>query len=210
MLPLELAQRSHSILIKELQPNFEKCGSCPFGMSALNIPEISHFAGCSDHLTEPVFHLALLMHICYHEKGLLQSDFFTPSLEDPSSLFSCKPMFGVLVQKSPSLQDIDLVEPWLEHNFQPAHVHFVEYIHLKIPVLYLFLYVAFPQNKSTFLSNLINMRCACWKDHLLPFSPLYEFPKTFKYQLSQVEHPHPIAEAILLAESQPFSEHVVL
>lgn len=80
-------------------------------MSGLNLPQVSHLPGSIDCLFEPVFHLALLMHIDHHEEGLLQSDFFTPSLEDPPSLFACEPMFGVLVQKSPSLQDIDLIEP---------------------------------------------------------------------------------------------------
>ena len=80
-------------------------------MSGLNLPQVSHLPGCIDRLFEPVFHLVLLMHIGHHEEGLLQSDFFTPSLEDPPSLFACEPMFGVLVQKSPSLQDIDLIEP---------------------------------------------------------------------------------------------------
>ena len=113
-------------------------------MSGLNLPEVSHLPGSIDRLFKPVFHLVLLMQIGHHEEGPLQSDFFTPSLEDPPSLFAREPMFGVLVQKSPSLQDIDLIEPGLEHNFLPAQVHFVKDVHLKVPILYLLLYIASP------------------------------------------------------------------
>ena len=59
------------------------------------------------------------------------------------------------------------------------------------------------------LSNLVNVCLARREDHLFPFSHLDEFSKTSEYQLGQAEHPYPVAEAILLGECQPFSEHAV-
>lgn len=64
----------------------------------------------------------LVMHC---EEQLLQPDLVPPGFEDTLAGLANVPGLGVLVQKSPALQYIDLVEPMLHNESETEGVHFL-------------------------------------------------------------------------------------
>ena len=71
----------------------------------------SVFIYCVHHLTEnSLFKLCNIV-VVYFKVSDLETDLILPSFKNSLPHLTCPPVMSVLVQKSPPLEDINLVEP---------------------------------------------------------------------------------------------------
>jgi hypothetical protein len=89
----------------------------------------------SFHLEEPSLCFNLDVFVSYSEENLFQLDFSSPQLDDGLFYFASVPLVSVVIQESPSSQDIHLVEPCLQDPSLSEVVHFGIHTQLESPVV---------------------------------------------------------------------------
>ena len=109
------------------------------------------------------------------EVEILQSNLICPSSKDSAPHFPGVPCLRVVVQESPSLQYVDLVEPPLEYLPRFESVHSAVHVAVKLSILPLIPYKSLPSLEDAFGSDCLEVLLARSEHHLLSLSSLNEF-----------------------------------